>query len=370
MHNFLRMKQTQIQDKRLKRNPSSILLLGIMFLTFLQVILLLSSSGSINQLPSSEPHNEKTGTVESIKEARAEIKEVTIKLNEILAKPAQVESKKPEVTIQGKVADTDVNQAVNDNRTNKNTKNHNAKSLPALISHPPVMLTSDKQLVKPQTKTTKNNKTALVTNNPVVAIPVSVKANDRRKQPEEKPADKAITVTDIKPVYIKYDINGIPLKSENVQWSCVFDTRSGLMWEVKSKDDSIRNPDNLYSWFNPDNRALQGVTDGGRCKGGIECDTNAYIKAMNRKKFCGHNDWRLPTQEEMLGLVKYENGDKEIKIDTSYFPFTLPSWYWTASSNASRPEYAWYVLFKNGLPLNDLKENPKHIRLVRSQSSS
>ena len=32
---------------------------------------------------------------------------------------------------------------------------------------------------------------------------------------------------------------------------------------------------------------------------------------------------------------------------------------------ARRDNFAWYVLFRNGIALNDLKERPKHIRLVR-----
>ena len=48
-----------------------------------------------------------------------------------------------------------------------------------------------------------------------------------------------------------------------------------------------------------------------------------------------------------------------------YFPETRASWYWTSSENKSRDDVAWYVLFRNGLALNDLKERPKHIRLVR-----
>ena len=179
---------------------------------------------------------------------------------------------------------------------------------------------------------------------------------------------KAVSQVVEKPVYIKRDINGNLVAGDNEQWACVKDTKNGLMWEVKSKHDSMRNPENLYSWFDPQDKNLPGVTDGGRCKGDADCDTNAYIEAMNQKNFCGHNDWRLPTREEMMGLVNY--GDSKVKIDTSYFPEALPSWYWTASSNESRPEFAWYVLFKNGRSLNDLKENPKHIRLVRSDSAS
>jgi hypothetical protein len=215
---------------------------------------------------------------------------------------------------------------------------------------------------------------------PVVPVPVAVKPKKVKKQPKKvalvvkEPVETAPVVTKVvstvieEPTYVKYDINGNPLDDNGEQWTCVKDTKNGLMWEVKSKDDAMRKPENLYSWFDPEDKALPGVTDGGRCKGDVDCDTHAYVEAMNKKKFCGHNDWRLPTREEMMWLVSY--GDNKVKIDTGYFPETLPSWYWTASSNESRPEFAWYVLFKNGISLNDLKENPKHIRLVRSESSS
>ena len=166
--------------------------------------------------------------------------------------------------------------------------------------------------------------------------------------------------------YIKYDDKGNSLTDNAEQWACVNDPVEGLTWEVKSKEDGLRNTENLYSWFNPSEEMSRGITDGGRCKGNADCDTHAYVKAMNQKSFCGHDDWRLPTREEMMGLVIYNESGEKVTINTSYFPETLPSWYWTASSNESRPEFAWYILFNKGLPLNDLKENPKHIRLVRS----
>ena len=209
---------------------------------------------------------------------------------------------------------------------------------------------------------------------PVVKRPAVIAVSEQVETQQEiiKEVEMHIeTLVEVsQPAYIKYDINGNEVADSLQQLSCVHDTRNGLIWEVKSKEDTMRRPDYLYSWFDPDNKGLKGTADGGRCKGGVDCDTSSYIEAINQKKLCGYDDWRLPTREEMMGLVSFDGGYKKVKIDTSYFPETLPSWYWTASSNQSRPEFAWYILFNNGIPLNDLKENPKHIRLVRNASSS
>jgi len=212
---------------------------------------------------------------------------------------------------------------------------------------------------------------------PVVPAPVAVKPKKIKKQPEkvalkvEKPVIvpavtvKAVSQVIDKPAYIKHDMNGSSLDNNKEQWACVQDTATGLMWEVKSESDAMRNPDNLYSWFEPETRAIKGKRDGGRCKGSADCDTHAYIEAMNKQNYCGHNDWRLPTREQMQTLVDFEGGDANTKIDNQYFPRTKPSWYWTSSEHDKKNDYAWYVLFRNGLALNDLKERPKHIRLVR-----
>lgn len=216
---------------------------------------------------------------------------------------------------------------------------------------------------------------------PVVPAPVAVKPKKIKKQPEkialkvEKPVIvpavtvKAVSQVIDKPVYIKHDTNGSSLDDNNEQWTCVQDTATGLMWEVKSESDAMRKPDNLYSWFDPETRAIKGKPDGGRCKGDADCDTHAYIEAMNKQNFCGHNDWRLPTREQMQTLVDFEGGDVNTKIDNQYFPRTMPSWYWTSSEHDKKNDYAWYVLFRNGHALSDLKERPKHIRLVRATST-
>ena len=190
--------------------------------------------------------------------------------------------------------------------------------------------------------------------------------------PEKQPDTIARTDVQIKEKtkdikYLKKGLDGKDLPDNAPKWSCVEDVKNGLIWEVKSADGDIQDKNNSYTWFQPGaDEAPQGVADGGRCKGESDCDTYAYIEQINQKNYCGYSNWRLPTKEEMLSIVNLGDNAATATIDTEYFPDALPSWYWTASSNESHPEHAWYVLFKNGIALNDLKERPKHIRLVRS----
>lgn len=147
-------------------------------------------------------------------------------------------------------------------------------------------------------------------------------------------------------------------------WSCVRDNRSDLVWEVKTDDGGLHDAGHLYSWYDPSLGRDAGVRDGGRCAGGVDCDTHAYQTELNRQGLCGVDEWRLPGKQELLTLVALGDRENSATIDKEYFPRTASSWYWTASSNDKRPGYAWYVLFRNGIPLNDLKARPKHIRLV------
>jgi hypothetical protein len=311
--------QTNNQTNKSKHDRKPFLLLLLMLLIAAPVIVLLANSGFINRTP--EPIiKQQPVTVTEIKEVETDLKKVINNLNAINRNPDLKEDHVEVKKIEPKI----------------------------------VPVVSAPVAVKPKKVKKQPEKVVIVVEEPVVAAPVIT---------------KVVSQIIEKPSYVKYDINGRSLGDSNEQWACVQDTKNGLMWEVKSKDDAMRKPDNLYSWFDPEDKALPGVTDGGRCKGDADCDTHAYVEVMNKKNFCGHSDWRLPTREEMMALVSSGDGKNKVKINSSYFPQALPSWYWTAESNRSRPEFAWYVYFKNGMSLNDLKENPKHIRLVRSGSS-
>lgn len=252
--------------------------------------------------------------------------------------------------------------------------------MPATVVAAPIVAKPKPVTTKPQATTPAPQKQVVAKPKPVK--PTAVVALNAPEKPKPEPQKVAPPPTDAKQTapkpletgYRKLGADGTVLPDDASEWACVQDRASGLIWEVKTDDNSIRDRDNFFTWYDPTterNYGNPGARNGGRCKGGANCDTLAYIQAINQQRLCGFADWRLPVKDELLSLVEYNYNSKEIKasINLEYFPNSVPSWYWTASSNPKHPDYAWFVLFRNGLALNALKEQPKHVRLVRGSNS-
>jgi hypothetical protein len=141
-------------------------------------------------------------------------------------------------------------------------------------------------------------------------------------------------------------------------WACTRDNVTGLIWEVKEDGDVLRDKDWTYRW---------GATTGGAGCGGTltPCNTDNLIIAVNTDGLCGHTSgWRLPTRRELLSIVHH--GVSNPSIDTSYFPNTVSSWYWSSDLYQPDPTGAWYVLFNYGGANAGSHGNNFHVRLVRS----
>jgi hypothetical protein len=145
------------------------------------------------------------------------------------------------------------------------------------------------------------------------------------------------------------------LGSDLTDWGCTRDNVTGLIWEIKTADGGLRDKDWTYTWFSSDSSTNGGIS-GERghydsCGGFLnnhQCNTEAYVAEVNALEpaLCGYTDWRMPTLEELRGLVNYTGGTA---IDYSYFPNTNYSGaYWSASTYAPHPEAAWYLTFYNG----------------------
>lgn len=63
-------------------------------------------------------------------------------------------------------------------------------------------------------------------------------------------------------------------------------------------------------------------------------------------RLAGHDDWRLPTDHELLALV--DRSRHSPAIDTSFFPDTKSDWYWTSTVCAWGSSHAWRVSFSLG----------------------
>ena len=140
-------------------------------------------------------------------------------------------------------------------------------------------------------------------------------------------------------------------------WACTQDNKTGLIWEVKTDDDGLRDKDKTYTWS-------QGFD---------------FATSVNSQTLCGANDWRMPTKDELMKLVlcsdgKYDSDDRECTnytsvtrptINTTYFPNTVSSWFWSSSPSADDSGFAWGVYFNYGGSGDDGKDFSYNVRLVR-----
>jgi hypothetical protein len=149
-------------------------------------------------------------------------------------------------------------------------------------------------------------------------------------------------------------------------WACTLDNATGLLWEIKTDDNGLRDKDYTYSWYNPDtntNGDYDGVQNNGACGGGINCDTQGYAQAVNAQGLCGRKDWRLPKREELRSLVSYDLLNPS--IDGGYFPNTPSTSFWSASPFAGSSDLAWIVYFDDGDDGGGGKYDGNAVRLVR-----
>jgi len=125
--------------------------------------------------------------------------------------------------------------------------------------------------------------------------------------------------------YTKLDSNGDDLPDNATEWVMVRDKVTGLIWENKTDDNSIHDKDNTYKW--------QDAQD-------------VFIAALNSAQFGGYADWRLPTVIELSFLVDRDRYGPS--INTTFFPNTVSSSYWSSTTLVDDPYYVWYVLFDGG----------------------
>jgi hypothetical protein len=71
------------------------------------------------------------------------------------------------------------------------------------------------------------------------------------------------------------------------------------------------------------------------------------VRRMNGDLFGGYRDWRLPNRRELRSLISYQTRDPALP-PLSPFQDALLGWYWTSTSAAINPGYAWYVHLEGG----------------------
>ena len=170
-------------------------------------------------------------------------------------------------------------------------------------------------------------------------------------------------------VAVRADLNkmsdsGETFAPDSEVWSCVLDDKTSLIWEVKSEKKGVQYALNTYTWFDGESGRDNG-TFSKNCYWGKNCNTQSFIKDINKAELCGYSNWRLPTREELNSIVDYY-GDSDLLIDTDFFPNTQMDSYWTSDSLNSNPKMAYETPFFYGGSMARDKTIDTFVRLVRS----
>ena len=99
-------------------------------------------------------------------------------------------------------------------------------------------------------------------------------------------------------------------------------------------------------------------------------DAIAYADLLS---LAGHEDWRLPTSDEIFGIL--DHGRQNPALNTAYFPRTDAQYWWTCETRADDPARVWIVNEGGGIGAHRISESAQaggdkriHVRCVRGQS--
>ena len=147
---------------------------------------------------------------------------------------------------------------------------------------------------------------------------------------------------------------------------CVKDNITGLIWEGKTASPATSRL-GTSTYTNYDSTSTAQKSNGSNpTQTEIDASTNSigYLNSVNAGSgLCGFTDWRMPTSAELQGILASSGSPR---IDTTWFPNTRASFYWSSSPYVGNSVVAWDVNFDYGSVGNGYsRSSNSHVRLVR-----
>ena len=165
------------------------------------------------------------------------------------------------------------------------------------------------------------------------------------------------------------------LGSGQNDWACTKDNKTGLVWEVKTMDGGLRDMSQKYT------NLISGETGYG-----LSSNSDFFANTVNKQTLCGSSNWRLPTSEELNGLVLCSDGQfTKISLDTggntcanksavvqptinaTFFPNTQNLSYWTSSLFLSNKNGGYYLNFNGEGLISFDRSSSLYMRLVHDE---
>lgn len=187
--------------------------------------------------------------------------------------------------------------------------------------------------------------------------------------------------------FTKLDQFAGELPDNAINFSCVRDNISGLIWEVKQPSSGtlpntqLREAQNTYSWYltTVNNGGFAGVEAPAQvsCPSTVNCGLDQYVTEVNEINYCGGNNWRVPTHSELSSLLHFGQQGSGSVLISDFFPHSatlaidgvLPYWTMQTSAEGGQSAFAWAIDMFSGKDIGYPKQNLGYIRLVRDTSN-
>lgn len=144
---------------------------------------------------------------------------------------------------------------------------------------------------------------------------------------------------------------------------CVKDARTDLVWEGKTSL-GWRAGYRLFTHYVVD---LDDPIDQAMTAGYVD----SYLSQVNQVALCGFSDWRLPSPEELQGLVNYGAAGYEGLLPPDWFTNSnFQARYWSSIPYADSRLLHWYVDFATGAMSIASRQEGLSLRLVRGPDSA
>lgn len=139
---------------------------------------------------------------------------------------------------------------------------------------------------------------------------------------------------------------------------CVVDLHTSLVWEGKTHQ-GWRAAHRLFTNYLVElyDPLEQASYDG---------NVDHYLARARQQGICGYFDWRLPSPEELQGLLDYGQAAPALLTASEYFPNAPPeARYWSGLPYAESALLHWFVDFSSGVVSIAARQEGLSLRLVR-----